>query len=206
MRVDKVILKAFFSTLAAIALLFAFMFGVLIAAFPSTMMQLSYDFGQDESSIRYAERAYNWFDDTYYMAYAMEVAIGCDNQEKIETCGLVLVSDKEYFAQYCKDKDAILSASGEDVGLKTNDYVHGKIAVAKYEKGNNAEAVNYAFGTLNGGFAQNNAAVAVLYAATSKKDADTVDMIRDRMIQQKSEGIAQGDQAYFDEILRLVSE
>ena len=77
MRVDKVIFKAFISTLTAIILLFAFMFSVLALAFPSTMMQISYDFGRDKSSIRYARRAYKWFDDTYYMAYAMEVAIGC---------------------------------------------------------------------------------------------------------------------------------
>ena len=64
MRVDKVILKAFIGTVSAIILLFAFMFGVLALAFPSTMMYLSYDFGRDKTSIRYAERAYDWFDDT----------------------------------------------------------------------------------------------------------------------------------------------
>ena len=106
MRVDKVILKAIISTISAIAVLFAIMFGTLAAAFPSTMMHLSYDFGRDESSIRYAERAYDWFDDTYYIAYAFEVAVGCDNQEKIEQCGLGLVADMEYVTQYCEEKDA----------------------------------------------------------------------------------------------------
>ena len=97
MRIDKVMLKAFISTLSAIILLFAFMFGVIALAFPSTMMELSYDFGRDETSIRYAQRAYDWFDDTYYMAYAMEVAIGSDNQEMIEKCGEIVVEDDAYF-------------------------------------------------------------------------------------------------------------
>ena len=199
MRVDKVIIKAFISTFSAIVLLFAFMFGMLSLAFPSTMMELSYDFGQDETSIRYAERAYDWFADPYYMAYAMEVAIGSDNQEKIETCGEVLTQDEEYFTQYCAEKQANLSGTT----TKYEDFLYGKIAVAKYEQGKKAEAVNYAFDTLKGGFPLDNAAVAVFYSAIG--DKDTVDMIKGKMNEQAS-SIAEEDKAYFDEMLVLMSK
>lgn len=198
MRVDKVILKAIISTVAAIVVLFAIMFGALAAAFPSTMMQLSYDFGQDESSIRYAERAYEWFDDTYYMAYAMEVAIGCDNQEKIEQCGLTVVADAEYFTQYCAEKDAVQTT------VKTDDYIYGKISVAKYALDKKEEAVNYAFDTLKGGFAVNNAALAVFYVAVSNNDLATVNMIKGKMEQQQAQGIAEGDMAYFKDFEKVL--
>ena len=200
MRVDKVILKAFISTLSAIVLLCVFMFGVLALAFPSTMMHLSYDFGQDASSIRYAERAYNWFDDTYYMAYAMEVAIGCDNQEKIERCGETLVKDEAYFTQYCTEKQAGMPATME---TRYEDYLYSKIAVAKYEQGKKEEAVNYAFDTLKGGFPLDNAVVAVFYAAMD--DQATVDMIKGKMNMQAST-IADGDKAYFDKMLALMGK
>ena len=198
MRVDKVILKAFISTFSAIVLLFAFMFGALALVFPSTMMYVCYDFGGDKTSIRYAERAYSWFDDTYYMAYAMEVAIGSDNQEKIEECGLRVVADEPYFAQYCADK-------GADMPTAYEDFIYGKIAVAKYEQGKKEESVNYAFDTLQGGFPTDNAAVAVLYAAASKGDRATMDMIKGKMEQQQA-SIADGDRAYFDRVLALISE
>lgn len=202
MRVDKVILKAVISTLSAILVLFGFMFVVLISAFPSTMMQLSYDFGKDESSIRYAERAYSWFDDTYYMAYAMEVAIGCDNSEKIEACGTALVEDEAYFTQYCKEKNETLPAA---IKSTYEQYVYGKIAVAKYEQNKKEEAVNYAFDSLKGGFPLDNAAVAVLYTAKLSNDQATVDMIKGKMEQQQA-SIAETDKAYFDKMLALASE
>ena len=200
MRVDKVILKAFIGTVSAIILLVVFMLSVLAIAFPSTMMYLSYDFGRDKTSIRYAERAYNWFDDTAYMAYAMEVAIGSDNQEKIETCGEIVAKDEPFFAQYCADKQAALP---ESVTTSYEQYLYGKIAVAKYEQGKKEESVQYAFDTMKGGFPLDNAVVAVFYAASG--DEETVDMILGKMEQQAS-SIAEGDKAYFDKMLALMSK
>ena len=43
MSVDKVIIRTFLSTLAAIALLFGIMLLALVAFFPSTMMELTYN-------------------------------------------------------------------------------------------------------------------------------------------------------------------
>lgn len=201
MRIDKVIFKAFLSTLSAIVLLFAFMFGVLIAAFPSTMMNLAYDFGQDESSIRYAERAYSWFKDTSYMAHAMEVAIGIDNNEKIETCGLIVVEDEEYFTQYCAEKDAMLS---DTIAMEYAQYVHGKIATAKYAQGDKEGAVAYAFDSLQGGFPQSNAVVTLFFEVHYQNDQATKDMIREKMNNLQADGFSVEDKAYFDSVLGSV--
>ena len=202
MRIDKVMLKAFISTFSAIILLFAFMFSVIALAFPSTMMELSYDFGRDETSIRYAQRAYNWFDDTYYMAYAMEVAIGSDNQEMIEKCGEIVVEDDQYFTQYCAEKQALLS----DDMMRYEDYLYGKIAVAKYIQGKKEESVNYAFDSLKGGFPLDNAAVFVFYAAARNGDQETVNMIKGKMEEQQVSTFADGEKAEFDKVLALMSK
>ena len=202
MRIDKVMLKAFISTFSAIILLFAFMFSVIALAFPSTMMELSYDFGRDETSIRYAQRAYNWFDDTYYMAYAMEVAIGSDNQEMIEKCGEIVVEDDQYFTQYCAEKQALLS----DDMMRYEDYLYGKIAVAKYIQGKKEESVNYAFDSLKGGFPLDNAAVSVFYAAARNGDQETVNMIKGKMEEQQVSTFADGEKAEFDKVLALMSK
>ena len=205
MRVDKVIIKAFISTFSAIVLLFGFMFGVLSLAVPATMMELSYDFGRDETSIRYAERAYDWFADPYYMAYAMEVAISSDNQEKIETCGEELTKDEEYFTQYCAEKQAALDTQADLLGVTMNyeDILYGKIAVAKYKQGKKEEAVNYAFDTLKGGFSLDNSVMAVFYSAVG--DQDTVNMIKGKM-NERAVNVAEEDKATFDEMLARMSK
>ena len=201
MRVDKVILKAFLSTLAAIVLLFGFMFGVMAVAFPSTMMHISYDFGQDETSIRYAERAYKWFEDTSYMAHAMEVAIGIDDQAKIEQCGLIVVKDEEYFTQYCAEKNAVIA---DKVSMDYAQYVHGKIATAKYAQGKSVESVDYAVESLHGGFPQSNAVLTVFYAAHPAGDQATKDLIKGKMKQLQVEGFDETEKAYYGSVLAMV--
>lgn len=204
MRIDKVIIKAFLSTLSAIILLFAFMFGTLALAFPSTMMNLAYDFGQDKSSIRYAERAYSWFKDTSYMAHAMEVAIGIDDNEKIETCGLIVVEDEEYFTQYCAEKDNALVNVPEKFKMEYAQYVHGKITTAKYAQGNKESAVEYAFDSLQDGFPQSNAVVTLFFEAHTQNDQVTKDMIREKMNNLQADGFNEEDKAYFDSVLEGV--
>ena len=79
MGVDKVILRAFLSTLAAFAILLLFMFAALTLVYPQTMMELTYSMGMESSSIHFAEQSYKRSNDVYYIAYATEVAIGEEN-------------------------------------------------------------------------------------------------------------------------------
>ena len=200
MSVDKVIVKSILTSLAAIALLFAFMFLMLIGFYPSTMMELTYDLGMDASSIRYAERAYDWSGDEYFMANAMEMAIGLKDHEKIDSCGEKLIADED-FMEYCVYQNERLP---EGVELTYEQYVFGQVCVAKYEKGAKTEAVERAF-ALTVGFPQNNAVVAVLYTALGDKDTETINLIKGKMEQLQTATLSESEQAYFQTVFALIN-
>ncbi len=199
MGVDKVIIRSILSTLAAIALLFAFMLGALIGFFPSTMMEITYDLGMDASSIHFAERAYDWSGDKYFIAHAMETAIGMKDTAKIEECGERLIADAEFEA-YCEFQNERLP---EGVELTYKEYVYGQVCVAKYENGEKEDAVNCAFAWTEG-FPSNNAVVAVLYTAIGDGDAPTINLIREKM-GQLEETLSDAEKAYFDEVFALTN-
>lgn len=204
MGVDKVILRAFLSTLAAIVTLFAFMLAVLIGIYPSTMMEITYDLGMESSSIKYAERAYNWSDNEYYMAYAMNVAIETDDYESIVYCGEKLMADED-FLSYCAQETAKMP---EGVKMTYEQYVYGQVCVAEYAKGEKTEAVDRAL-TLSlkdNAFPQNNALIALIYAAITAQDTASVSMIREKMNQQQIDALSETDKAYFGQVLEIVSE
>ena len=97
---DKVILKAVFSTLMAIIVLCGVMTAALVFIYPSTMMGLAYDVGLDNASAWFAGRAYNQLDNVYYIAFATEVSIGTGDMEKIDEYGSKFILD-ESFGEYC---------------------------------------------------------------------------------------------------------
>ena len=199
MRVNEMIIKSILTTLGAIALLFAFMLVMLIGLFPSTMMEITYDLGMDASSIRYAERAYDWSNDEYFMAHAMEVAIGMKNVEKIDECGEKLISDGE-FSDYCTRKNQSLPAG---VTMTYEQYVYGQVCVAKYKSGKKIEAVNRAVELLVG-FPENNALVAVLYSALAQGDMETIVLINEKMVALDVSSFTIEEQTYYQSILSLI--
>ncbi|MBR2442642.1 MAG: hypothetical protein IKB20_06235 [Clostridia bacterium] len=200
MSVDKIVLRAFLSTLLAIVSLLAGMTLVLVAAFPSTLMELSYNLGMDSSSIWYAKRAYKHGEDIYFIAYATDVAIGIGDYEKIECCGEKMLADNE-FAAYCAEKNESMSSS---VSMTYDQYVYGQVCVAMYAQGKKTEAVNRAF-ELTMGFPNNNAVVAVLYTAIGEKDSATVAQIKGKMEQMQGT-LTDTDKAYFEWVLSGLSE
>ncbi len=193
MGVDKIILRAFLSTLAAIFTLIAFMFLALIAFFPSTMMEISYDMGMESSSIRYAERAYKNSEDVYYIAYATEVAIEEDKQGKILSCGEQFIAHED-FANYCENK-----------GEKQEEYkqfIYAQVCLSKYEAGDAQGAIELASASLEEGrFAQGNALVAVMIKSLEKEDVTAQESIL-----QILEGlqVAERDQAYLNAAKNLL--
>ena len=207
MGVDKIILRAFLSTLLAIVSLIALMTAVLVLGFPSTLMHFSYDLGMDASSVWYGKRAYKRSGDIYYIAYATDVAIGMEDYEKIEFCGEKLLADDE-FAHYCAEKNEQLPAS---VTMTYDQYVYGQVCVAMYEQDKKSEAVNRAFELTfqgeNAAFPKNNAVVAVLYTAIGDKDGATVALIEGKMKQMQAQAtLSAQDRAYFEQVLGLVDE
>lgn len=196
MGVDKVILKAFLSTLAAALLLTVILIGGLALIFPQSMMEISYDLGMERTSVFFAEASYSRTDDVYYIAYATEVAIEDNNTEKVIECGQQFISD-EGFAAYCAEKNQGVS---EDVA-GYDQYIYGKVCIAKYESGDKQGAVALAFEGLGNAFPKNNAVVAVLVRALKAEDNATVTMIKGKM-EQLQEGLE--DDQYFEEVLALI--
>ena len=201
MKVDKLVIQSIISTLGAIAILFAFMVLSLICFFPSTMMEITYDLGLDESSIGYAERAYDWSGDEYFIAYAMEVAVGIKDTEKIDACGEKLIADSE-FAQYCQLKNQSLP---EGITLTYEQYVYGQVCVAKYKNGQKTEAVERAVQLLEG-FPKDNALVAVLYSALAKGDVATISSIEVEMLKLNRSGFTQEEKDEFQRVLEIIDQ
>ncbi len=200
MSMDKLIIKSVLSSLAAIGLLFVFMLISLISFFPSTMMELTYDLGMDGPSIHYAERAYDWSNDEYFIAHAMEVAIGIKDTQKIDSCGERFIADDE-FESYCAKRNENLP---EGVSLTYEQYVFGQVCVAKYKNGDKVGAVSRAF-ELTVGFPNSNAVVAVLYTAIGDRDTETINLIREKMEQLSTETLSVEEKAYFDEVFALTN-
>ncbi len=165
MGVDKVILRAFLSTFAAIAALILFMFLALVAFFPSTLMKISYNMGMESFSIRCAERAYKNGEDIYYIAYATEVAIEEGKDKKVLSCGEKLIAHENFFF-YCDEK-------GEEKE-EYKRFVYGQVCVSKYHLGDTDGAITLAVSSLEEGtFAKGNALTALLIQSLDDKDTDT---------------------------------
>ena len=195
MGVDKIILRAFFTTLASIAILFLFMLTALVCVYPQTMMKLTYNLGMEKASIWFAEISYDRSDNVYYIAYATEVAIGQQDYAKIDDCGEMLIKD-EGFTSFCEDK------TSAEMELAYEQYLYGQVCIAKYERANAAEAVDRAFALTGNAFPKNNAVVAVLITALQKGDTETVELIKGKMIAMQDK-VSEVDKTYFDAILAL---
>lgn len=195
MGVDKIILRAFFTTLASIAILFLFMLTALVCVYPQTMMKLTYNLGMEKASIWFAEISYDRSDNVYYIAYATEVAIGQQDYAKIDDCGEMLIKDED-FTSFCEDK------TSAEMELTYEQYLYGQVCIAKYERANAAEAVDRAFALTGNAFPKNNAVVAVLITALQKGDTETVELIKGKMIAMQDK-VSEGDKTYFDAILAL---
>ena len=194
MSVDKVILRAFLSTLAAVLILFAFMVGALCLIYPQTMMNITYDMGMESASIFFAEEAYDRSKDGYYIQFATEVAIGEGDKKKINACGESLIKDEE-FAELCAD---------ETDPIAYEQYIYGQICVAKYEL-KKGDAVARAFELVEETeFPRNNAIVAVLITALGKNDQATVSKIKGKM-EERQASISETDSVYFNEVFALIN-
>ena len=201
MGVDKVILKAFLSTLAAIAAMFVILLGVLLMCFPATMMDLTYSLGMESWSITQAKRAYGRGEDIHYIAKAMETAIEIEDFKQIEVCGLKMIADEDFIV-YCAEKDENSDSSFGEY----DDYIYGEIGVAKYNRGKKTEAIEFVFAnTQETAFPKNNAIVAVLLTSLRDGDMQTANLIKGKM-EERLGKLSQADRAYCEELLGLISK
>lgn len=182
MRLDKVVFRAMLSTFCAIIVLIVGAFVVASFVYPATMMQLSYDIGNDKGSLYYARRAYDASGDVYYIAYATEVAIGMNDTEEIDVCATAFLEDDE-FESYCKEWDEENALNTDISGLSYKQYIGGRLAVAKYTLGDKRLAVEIAFSVNTQSFERNNAVVALLLTAVQKEGAtgETAGLIKEKL-------------------------
>ena len=183
MSVDKIILRAILSTLAAIGILIVFAFVALVAAFPATTMEMAYDLGMENSCVRNAERVYKRSGDIYFIAYATDVAISADNYKKTVSCGKKMIADEEFMG-YCAQKDEEYAQYAEEnnvvgVTFDYEQYIYGKVCVAEYELGDKQAAVTNAF-EYTTGFKKNNAVVAVFEHLPVNRRRDFDRLFRER--------------------------
>ncbi len=209
MRMDKVILKAVLSTLLAILLLCGIMIAALVLIYPSTMMTLTYNVGMDGASAWFADRAYNQFENVYYIAYATEVSIGAEDFEKIDRYGSTFVSDED-FGIYCAQIDE--ETDGADGAYA--QYIYGQVCVAKYVLGNRQEGVDLAFSVNEDSFPERNAAAAVLLnalLADTEEDkpfiADMLARMRDMLSKQEAaQTFSDSDLEYLKSLINLTEK
>ena len=197
MRVDKVIIRAVLSTLAAAVVLFAFVTLALCFIFPSTMMELTFRADMNDASVKYAKRAYKYTGEAYYLAYGLDVAVWDKDYERIDDCGSLLLQ-AEGFLGYCEKRNEQLSQQG--ISMTYEQYVCGQVCTAKYALGDKSEAVEVAFSALTGNiFPENNAVVALLSIAKRAEDDETVNSIKTKL-DGLSPALSETDKPYFEEI------
>ena len=204
MRLDKVIVRAVLSTLAAIVLLFGCLLLALCFLYPSTMMTITYDLGMDKACVKYAMRAYNRSDEVYYAAYATEVAIGADLDEKIEECGLAFMDNAD-FEEYCTARDERMQLPAGLTGQYAQ-YIYGQVSLAQYRQGEVDGAINTAFDALKeNSFPKNNAVEGLALTALMKKDSAAAKKIEEKMMRIES-GLSGEDKTNFDALLLLLKK
>lgn len=208
MSVEKIILRSLLSTLAAIALLLVLMVGSLVAFFPETMMNVSYDMGMEKSSVWFAERAYKRHDDIDVIAFATTVAIEEDMYDKIISCGERMTEDEE-FEEYCAARDLKNAETygnemlGDhkivDILGRYDQYIFAQISIAQYKKGDKDGAAERAK-TNTVGFPRNNPIACLLLEADSEGDEDFKKHMTDIMRGLSQENWHEDDIQYYNEI------
>ena len=197
MRVDKVILRAALSTLAAIFSLFIFLTALLCFVYPSTVMELAYDVGMDSVSIRFALNTYERTDDVYFLAYATEVAISSDDKAKIESCGKRLLAD-DGFEAFCLAKDG-----NTDGAMGYGEYIQRTLSITQYELGKISEAIDTALAATKG-FPENNAFAGLLLTAMKGGDLATVEQMKGKMNEMSVGSFSESERDYYQAILHAL--
>lgn len=182
MRLDRVILRAIWSTLAAIGVLLLVMVLSCLFFFPSTLMNLSYDLGLEKSAVRNAERAYKLDGGVEYMAFAFSIAVDNKDYDKVQKYGEKIIADDE-FEDYCIMQDKQNEGNAYLVG-EYEQYVYGNTYAAQYRNGEKEEALANAY-AVSRTFVPGNAVARILIASLQAEDYEVVEEILDTLLEWK---------------------
>lgn len=202
---DKVILKAFLSTLLAIVILLVCMVAALCLIFPSTMMGLTYSLGMNACSVHFAKSAYERSGDVTYIAFATEVSIYENDGGEIYYCGTQFIGDDE-FETYCQSRNQNRPQAST---LSYEQYVYGKVYANGYTLATTIEEkkrmIDKSFDCLpQGTFPRNNAAVATILAVLAEDNAEALSRVREKMA-MLAPTVSLTDMPYYLEIAALIA-
>ncbi len=195
MRIDKIILKSALSTLAAIGVLCALLILAMCLIFPQTMMQVTYDMGMNKTSVHFASVAYDRSGEAYYVAFATEVSIGKNYDDKTEYYGEKLLGD-DGFAEYAAKRNEEAASAG----ITYEQYIQGQVVQAKYDQGKKTEAIAAAEVYTAGTFSKNCSLTTVYLAAFSAGDTQEVSNI---IVKLQALEVPAAESENFVELLRL---
>ncbi|MBE5747029.1 MAG: hypothetical protein E7352_02500 [Clostridiales bacterium] len=216
MSVRKIIFRSCMNTLAAIFILLVFMVGMLVAVYPETMMNISYDMGMEKSCVWFAERAYKRHNKIDTIAFATSVAVEQNMYGKVVTCGEQMIADNE-FAVYCDFKDKLnhdkygdLTIGGTPIVeiIGTYDqYVYAQVSIARYKLGDKDGALERAVNAveLTAEFPRNNAFASLLLEVYEFGDEDFLQTLLLEMDDLYRDGWADGSKDYFNDLRVAVS-
>ena len=199
MRLDKVILRAILSTLAAIGVLFLVMILSCLFFFPSTLMHITYDMGMEKSAVRNAERAYKLDGGVEYMAFAFSIAVDNGDYEKVQAYGEKIIADDE-FADYCTAQDNENQGNEYLVGGYAQ-FVYGNTYSAQYRNGEKEEALQNAYAVAKD-FAPGNPVARILIAALEKEDYTTAAEIYHTLLEWRETDMFDTN-AYLNQMIAL---
>lgn len=163
----NLVLRTAIITLSATVFLFLLIFGICAACAPVAMMNVTANLGMKAQSGNYAYRVYERDGTIEHLAYACEIAIVTQDDDKIIE-RLDVFFDEAGFTNYCMAQDEA-SAGSNHISGGYGQYLYGGYACALYRVGEKTEAIDYAIEAAGEQFPQNNAVIALAYEG--KEDA-----------------------------------
>jgi hypothetical protein len=179
----------------------------LIFAFPSTMMEMTYNFGMNGACAWFAERVYRRSDNVYYLYVALNAAFESDDAEAIDRYGSQMIAD-ENFSAFCAAMDVEVPIEGGASG-GYEQYICGIVYAAKYRLGDFAGALSGAVEAVKNTFPKKNALVTLMSAVLQKGNADEIGSVLEQMrgIRSGAEGkFSEEEIAYLDSLIDLLGE
>lgn len=215
----KIIWKSIFATLASTLILCGVLTLSCVCFFPPTVMEFSYSVGWDKTAMKYAQKSYERFGESYYAAYAMEIAAELELYEKTEQYAEALISCED-FDTFCLSEDARVAVEAGDKNQPQGSYrqhVYVRLCLAKYRLNKAGEAVEFATASLGGAegeegtegvpcreFPPNNALAAVLLYALNNGDTQTVNRISAIISSIDVSALNESDKEYLTAMKNLI--
>lgn len=196
---NKVIFKTALKTLLAVLIALVAAAAILCLGFPQNVADICEKTGSYSAATVFASLRYTYTGDVNDLARCAEDSILSGNSVNIRKyCGK-LVAEEE-FATVCEEKD------GAAVGFY-RQYIYGNYAVALYNGGEKALAVETAEAALNGvsGFPEGNAYGSLAMAIVEARDAETANTVLEK-IRNLSPSDSEYEIKYYNAVLKVLGD